>query len=101
MNHNAVCHKNGNLQDNRIENLRWIDTLYEDNSDDPIRANYISEQKESKIRSGDTVYCLNRNTGEIMTFSSQKEAETVLGITNISKILNGSRKAPNPFNIWK
>lgn len=95
----AVSHKDGDLGNNHIDNLKWVDAL--DDPDDELRRVYVKSHTKFKTKPGKKVYCRNVETGELYEFDSQKEAEEVLGVKNIAQVLNGNRKRAGCYEFWR
>lgn len=102
---NNIKHLDGNVLNNRIENLQWV--TEDDNTDDKHRQAYISETqgrtlyREARGKKGHPVICENVETGERLRFASQDDAEKYLGVKNISPVISGKQKTAAGYRIWR
>lgn len=85
-NKKLIHHKNGNPEDNRMENLEWA--TYKENNNDPITIERYKQRKpteetKEKIRVGvpkRKVLLYNFDTDDKIIFNSIKEAADALGL---------------------
>lgn len=105
LNETAIAHIDGDLTNNRIENLKWVNVLLD--PDESIRKEYISKikqnepEKHKRGKKGNAVICENIETGERIRFETQDAAEVYLGVKNISPVLSGKQKTAAGYRIWK
>lgn len=101
----GISHIDGDLTNNNIRNLKWVDTR--ENPDRPIRQNYILNRKNAEPvsmrrgKQGKAVICENIETGEQIRFETQDAAEAYLGVKNISPVLSGKQKSAAGYKIWR
>ena len=88
----VINHKNENPKDNRLENLEWCTTSYNNN--------YGERQKRVSITQGKKI--VGYKDDETITFHSAREAGRTLGVSasNISECANGKTKTAYGF-IWR
>lgn len=102
---NAISHLDGDLSNNTISNLKWVETS--NNPDIPLRREYVEQRKEREPvtnrrgKQGKAVICENIETGERIRFTTQDEAEAFLGVKNISPVLSGRQKSAAGYYIWR
>lgn len=102
-----VQHFDGDLTNNAMSNIRWVDRDIDPDSE--IRKEYISNLKKEREavspsrrgKQGKAVMCENLETGEVLRFETQKEAELYLGVKNITPVLTGKQKSAANHKIWR
>ena len=96
----VVQHLDGDLTNNNITNLKWVDGQIDD-PDEPIRNDYILNNVRLKVRGDHEIHCKDCETGEEFVFKSIRDAEERLGVHNVSRVINGSRKRSGKYTFWK
>lgn len=87
-----IDHINGNRQDNRVENLRWV--THKENMNNPVTYKKVNDAKEKGIIG------MDKNGNEVCRFNSVNDAVAAGYSRHCGCVANGKRIRSNKL-YWK